>query len=100
MPNISVAGDTSVHGGAPLDSGLSGDVFAGNKAVAVAGQSTSTSNDSQYNSRTATQHRAENQQASGGSSNVFVNNKPVHRVGDARKDGATAGPGIATVIVN
>ena len=99
MPNISTVGDTNVHGGSPLDSGLSGDVFAGNKSVAVAGQSTSTSNDSQY-SRTATQHRAENQQAVGGSANVFVNNKPVHRIGDARKDGATVGPGVATVIVN
>lgn len=100
MPNISVVGDTSVHGGAPINAGLSGDVFAGNKAVAVAGQSTSTSNDNQYNSKTATQHKAENQQATGGSANVFVNNKPVHRAGDARKDGATAGPGVATVIVN
>jgi len=97
--NISVAGDTSTHGGASFDTGLSSNVNADNLAVALAGQTTSSQNDSQYDSRTATQHSADNQQASVGSATVFANNKAVHRVGDARKDGATAGPGIASVQV-
>jgi uncharacterized Zn-binding protein involved in type VI secretion len=100
MPNISVQGDTNVHGGAPLDTGLSGNVSAGNKPVALADQSSSSQNDSQFDSRRRPQHRAGNQKATGGSGNVFVNNKPVHRVGDARIDGATAGPGISSVKVN
>jgi len=100
MPNISVIGDTNVHGGAAFDQGLSGNVSAGNKAVALAGQTGSSGNDSQYDSRTRSQHRASNQQAVSGSGNVFVNNKPVHRVGDARIEGATAGPGIGSVGVN
>lgn len=100
MPKVSVAGDTNVHGGAAFNAGTSGDVFAGNKPLSVAGQTTSTSNDSQYNSRNATQHKAENQQAVGGSPNVFVNNKPLHRVGDARKEGATSGPGVDSVLAN
>jgi hypothetical protein len=100
MPNISVDGDTSIHGGAPLNTGLSSDVIAGNKAVALSGQTGSSQNDNQYDSRRRPQHTAGNQTASAGSDNVFANNKPIHRVNDARKEGATAGPGIATVKVN
>ena len=101
MANISVDGDTSTHGGAPLNSGLSTTVSAGNKGVALAGQSASTANDDQYNAnrRAHPQGVAGNQQASAGSATVFANNKAVHRVGDARIDGATAGPGISTVNV-
>lgn len=101
MPTISVNGDTSTHGGAPLNSGLSADVSAGNKAVALSGQSTSTSNDDQYNAnpRSHPQGIAANQKANAGSATVFANNKPVHRVGDARIDGSTSGPGIPSVNV-
>jgi uncharacterized Zn-binding protein involved in type VI secretion len=93
MSSISVKGDTNVHGGAPFDTGLSSNVFAGNLPVAVATQTGSTSKDSRG-------HGPGNQKANQGSPNVFVNNKPVHRVGDARIDGATAGPGISSVKVN
>ena len=99
MPNISVQGDTNTHGGAPLNQGLSGNVNAGNKPVATV-DSSSSSNDSEYNPKTHPQGIAGNQVASVGSSNVFVNNKAVHRVGDARKDGSEAGPGISSVKVN
>jgi hypothetical protein len=100
MPaNISVAGDTSVHGGAPFDSGLSTTVLAGNKGVALAGQTGSGSNDDQYNSRFNPIHSSGNQTASGGSSTVFANGKPVHRVGDARIEGSTSGPGVSSVQV-
>lgn len=101
MANISVTGDTSTHGGAPLDSGLSTNVSAGNKGVALAGQSTSTANDDQYNAnrRNHPQGVASNQLANAGSATVFANNKAVHRVGDARLDGATSGPGISSVNV-
>ena len=102
MAYISVAGDTSTHGGAPFDTGLSTNVKAGNKYIALKSQTGSTSNDDQYN---ANPHGhpsgvAANQTANAGSSNVFANNKAVHKVGDARIDGATAGPGISTVKVN
>ncbi len=100
MPNISVNGDTNVHGGAPLNTGLSENVSAGDKPVALADQTSSSQNDSQFDSRRRPQHQAGNQKASAGSGNVFVNNKPVHRVGDARIDGATSGPGISSVKVN
>jgi hypothetical protein len=100
MPIISVIGDINVHGGGAFDQGLSANVSAGNKAVALAGQTGSGSNDSQYDARTRSQHRASNQQAASGSANVFANNKPVHRVGDGRLEGATAGPGISSVGVN
>ena len=99
MPAISVDGDTNVHGGAPLNSGLSGDVFAGNKNVALSGQSTSTANDSQYHPTYRPVHVAANQKATQGSTSVFVNNKPLHRIGDTRIDGKTSGPGISTVLV-
>jgi len=98
MANISVVGDTSVHGGAPLNTGLSGNVSAGGKAVALVG-SGSSSNDNQYDSRTRPQHNSGNQTAVGGSGSVFINGKAVHRVGDGRKEGATAGPGIGSVNV-
>jgi hypothetical protein len=101
MANISVQGDTSTHGGAPLNLGLSADVSAGNKGVALSGQSTSTANDDQYNAnrRAHPQGVAGNQKANAGSGTVFANNKAVHRVGDARIDGATSGPGISSVNV-
>ena len=100
MPaNISVEGDTSVHGGAPFNTGLSTTVFAGSKGVALADQTGSTSNDDQYNSRFNPVHNSGNQTASAGSGTVFANNKSVHRVGDARKEGSTGGPGISSVQV-
>jgi uncharacterized Zn-binding protein involved in type VI secretion len=99
MAKISVAGDTSIHGGAPLNTGLSSNVSAGGKAVAIVG-SGSSSNDDQYNSRFNPIHVSGNQTATGGSGNVSVNNKPVHRVGDARIEGATGGPGISSVNIN
>ncbi|CAB4125154.1 PAAR motif [uncultured Caudovirales phage] len=100
MANISVAGDTSTHGGAPFNQGLSTTVFAGNKAVAVKDQTTSSSPDSQYDGNLRPQHSAANQKANAGSTKVFANNKPIHRVGDARIDGATSGPGIASVQID
>jgi len=98
MAAISVSGDTSVHGGAPLNTGLSGNVSAGGKGVATVG-SGSSSNDDLYNAnrRGHPQGVAGNQTATGGSGTVFVNGKAVHRIGDARIDGATAGPGISSV---
>lgn len=101
MAAISVEGDTNVHGGAPFNTGLSTDVKAGNKGIALAGQTGSTANDDQYNQnrRSHPQGVASNQVASGGSGTVKINNKPVHRVGDARLDGATAGPGNTTINV-
>jgi uncharacterized Zn-binding protein involved in type VI secretion len=100
MAGIAVAGDTNVHGGAPLNTGLSGNVSAGNKGVATVGSSSSL-NDDQYNAnrRSHPQGVAGNQVATGGSGTVFVNSKAVHRKGDARIDGATAGPGVDTVDV-
>jgi uncharacterized Zn-binding protein involved in type VI secretion len=96
MASISVAGDTNVHGGAPFDSGLSTDVLAGGKGIALTGQTTSTSNDDLYNQNNQShpQGVAGNQLAVGGSGTVFINGKPIHRVGDARIDGTTAGPGL------
>ena len=99
MDKISVEGDVSSHGGAPFDTGLSSDVMAGGKGVALASQSTSSSNDSLYNIQTHPEGIAANQKANVGSGTVFANNKPVHRVNDARIDGTTAGPGISTVKV-
>jgi uncharacterized Zn-binding protein involved in type VI secretion len=98
MASISVAGDTNVHGGAPFDSGLSTNVLAGGKGIALASQTTSTSNDDLYNQnrRSHPQGIAGNQLAVGGSGTVFINGKPIHRVGDARVDGATAGPGLGS----
>jgi uncharacterized Zn-binding protein involved in type VI secretion len=98
MASISVAGDTNVHGGAPFDSGLSTNVLAGGKGIALTGQTTSTSNDDLYNQnrRAHPQGVAGNQLAVGGSGTVFINGKPIHRVGDARIDGATAGPGLGS----
>jgi uncharacterized Zn-binding protein involved in type VI secretion len=98
MPSISVSGDTSVHGGAPLDTGLSSDVFAGGKKVALLG-SGSSSPDSQYDSRNRPVHNAGNQTTKQGSTTVFVNGKALHRVNDARLEGTTSGPGIATILV-
>ena len=99
--NISVAGDTSTHGGAPFNTGTSGSVNAGNKAVAIVDVTSSNSGDDQYNAnrRNHEQGVASNQVAAVGSATVFANNKPVHRVGDARKDGSTSGPGISSVQV-
>lgn len=102
MGKISLAGDTNVHGGAPFDTGLSTNVTANGKGIALAGQTTSSQNDTLYNQnrRSHPQGVAANQQATAGSASVFVNGKPVHRVGDARIDGATAGPGSSSVNAN
>jgi len=100
MPIISIKGDTNVHGGAPFDTGLSSNVFAANQPISLKSQTTSSQNDSEYNARSARQHNAGNQLANAGSPTVFANNLAVHRIGDARIDGATAGPGAPTVIVN
>ena len=101
MAIISVKDDTSTHGGAPLNSGLSTTVLAGNKGVALKGQSTSTANDDQYNADPLAhpQGVAGNQKANAGSGTVFANDKAVHRLGDARIDGSTSGPGISSVNV-
>jgi len=98
MPSISVAGDTNVHGGAPFDAGLSTDVLAGGKGIALTGQTTSNENDNLYNqnSQAHPQGVSGNQLAVGGSGSVFINGKPIHRVGDARIDGATSGPGLGS----
>jgi uncharacterized Zn-binding protein involved in type VI secretion len=96
---VSIQGDTSTHGGAPLDKGLSSNVFADGKPVAVTGVTGSNENDDEYNANPQNhpQGVASNQTTSAGSSTVFVNGNPIHRVGDARKDGATAGPGASDV---
>ena len=101
MASISVQGDTNVHGGAPFDTGLSATVTAGGKAIALVGQTTSSQNDTQYNNnpRGHSSGVAANQLANAGSGTVFIEGKAVHRVGDARIDGATAGPGIPSVNV-
>ena len=98
MPAVSVAGDTSTHGGAAFDTGLTTTVKANGKGIAVVGSS-STSNDDLYN-RNPRAHpagKAANQVASAGSGTVKINGVAVHRVGDARTDGATDGPGDALV---
>jgi len=101
MPAISVSGDTNAHGGAPFNTGLSSTVLAGNKGIALAGQTGSTANDDLYNKNKNAHPTgiAANQTASIGSTSVFINNKQVHRVGDPRIDGTTAGPGEGTVII-
>ena len=101
MANISVDGDTNIHGGAPFNTGLSTTVLAGGKGIALADQTGSTSNDDQYNQnpRSHPQGVASNQTANAGSGTVFANGKAVHRVGDARKDGSTSGPGVSSVQV-
>ena len=103
MGAISTGGDTNVHGGAPFNTGLSTTVFVNNQGVALAGQTGSTQNDTLYNqNRNAhPQGVAGNQTANAGSSTVFVNDKPVHRIGDARIDGSTTfPPGADTVSRN
>ena len=106
MANISVEGDISSHGDAPFDTGVSSNVSAGNIPVAVVSQTGSTKNDTRYetelgpnNTRLHPEGIAANQTANAGSATVFVNGNPVHRVGDARIDGTTAGPGIESVQV-
>ena len=106
MANISVVGDTSSHGGAPFDKGASTNVIAGGKGVSIVGETGSTENDTRYNTelgigdiRLHPEGIASNQTANEGSAKVFVNGKPVHRVGDARIDSDTAGPGIDSVQV-
>jgi len=95
MAAISLAGDTNVHGGAPFDKGLSTNVLVNGKGVALVGQTGSNENDDLYNQnrRGHPQGIAANQTAAAGSSTVFINGLAVHRVGDARIDGSTAGPG-------
>lgn len=95
MGSISLEGDTNVHGGAPFNTGLSSTVLIGGKKVALTGQTTSTENDTLYNQnrRAHPEGVAANQLATGGSSTVKIEGKPIHRIGDARIDGATAGPG-------
>lgn len=99
MPaNISVEGDTNVHGGAPFNTGLSSDVYIGTKKAATVGTG-STQNDDLYNQnrRNHPEGVSGNQTATGGSSTVYINNKKAHRKGDARIDGSTSGPGNSTV---
>jgi uncharacterized Zn-binding protein involved in type VI secretion len=100
MPTISVEGDTNVHGGAPFDTGLSPNVYIGNKK-AVTVDTGSTQNDDLYNQnpRSHPQGVSGNQTATGGSATVYINGKKVHRIGDARIDGTTSGPGNSTVQV-
>lgn len=94
MGGISVEGDTNVHGGAPFDKGLSSNVYIGTKKAATVG-SGSTQNDTLYNQNRLThpQGVSGNQTATGGSSTVYINGAKAHRIGDARIDGSTAGPG-------
>lgn len=103
MASISIEGDTNVHGGAPFNTGLSSTVKVGpaRKGVALVGQTTSTSNDDLYNQnrRAHPQGVAANQLANAGSGTVTIEGKAVHRVGDARIDGTTAGPGFPSVTV-
>lgn len=94
MGAIAGRGDVNVHGGAPFDTGLSTNVFINGKGVALKDQTGSSQNDNLYNqnSRSHPQGVSSNQKAVGGSSTVFVNGKAVHRIGDARIDGATGFP--------
>ena len=102
MSAISLEGDTNVHGGAPFNTGLSSTVKINNKGIALAGQTGSTQNDTLYNQnrRSHPQGVAGNQLAVGGSGTVFIEGKPVHRIGDARIDGSTAGPGSSNTNCN
>ena len=95
MGSVSLAGDTNAHGGAPFDKGLSTNVLINGKGVVLVGQTGSNENDDLYNRnpRGHPQGIAANQTAAAGSGTVFINGKAVHRVGDARIDGTTAGPG-------
>lgn len=99
MGSVSLEGDTNVHGGAPFDTGLSTTVKINGKGVALVGQTTSSQNDAQYNANPQAhpQGIAANQLAQGGSGTVKIEGKAVHRVGDPRIDGATAGPGLGSV---
>ena len=94
---ISVEGDTSADGGAGFDSGTSSDfnVFANGKGISLAGLTASSLNDDLYNTnpRAHPDGIASNQVAIAGSATVFINKNPVHRLGDARKDSTTFGPG-------
>ena len=101
LKTISVEGDTSTHGGAGFDTGLTTNVKTNGKGIAVVGTSSS-SNDDLYNAnrRAHPDGIASNQVASAGSATVKINGSPVHRVGDARTDGATAGPGNPLVQVS
>jgi hypothetical protein len=94
---ISVDGDTSEDGGAGFDSGTSADfnVFANGKGISLADLTASSLNDDLYNAnpRAHPDGIASNQVAKAGSTTVFINKNPVHRLGDARKDSTTFGPG-------
>jgi hypothetical protein len=101
MATISVDGDTNAHGGAAFDTGLTTTVKTNGKGIAVVGTSSS-SNDDLYNvnPRAHPSGVAANQVASGASGTVKINGAPVHRVGDARTDGSTSGPGNPLVQVS
>ena len=81
MTNIAVLGDTNSHVGGPLRPMLS-TVFIGNLAISTVGDAAGA--DSKCDGG--------NPHCSPipvlGSPNVFVENKPVHRVGDPRSCGA------------
>ena len=96
---VSIAGDTNVHGGAPFDKSVSGNVYASGSAVVVTTVTGSNENDDQYNANPQAHPTgvAANQTANVGSGTVFVNGQPLHRVGDARIDGSTSGPGATNV---
>jgi uncharacterized Zn-binding protein involved in type VI secretion len=101
MATISVDGDTNAHGGAAFDTGLTTTVKTNGKGIAVVGTSSS-ANDDLYNAnrRSHPTGVAANQVASAGSATVKINGSPVHRVGDARTDGSTSGPGNPLVQVS
>ena len=102
MGGISLAGDTNVHGGAPFDTGLTTTVLIQGKGIALSGQTGSSQNDTQYNQnpRAHSQGISGNQTAAAGSATVFAEGKAIHRIKDARKDGATAGPGSSSVLAD
>jgi hypothetical protein len=102
MGGISLAGDTNVHGGAPFDTGLTTTVLIQGKGIALSGQTGSSQNDTQYNQnpRAHPQGVSSNQTAAAGSDSVFAEGKAIHRIKDARKDGATAGPGSSSVLAD
>lgn len=102
LKTISVEGDTSTHGGAGFDTGLTTNVKTNGKGIAVVGTSSS-NDDALYvppNLPSKTIHKSANQVAVGASGTVRINKSPVHRIGDTRTDAATSGPGNPLVQVS
>jgi uncharacterized Zn-binding protein involved in type VI secretion len=96
MAAISLEGDTNVHGGAPFNTGLTTTVLIQGKGIAILDKTGSTQNDSLYRQNSQI-HSSSNQTAAAGSSTVFAEGKPIHRVKDLRKEGSTVGPGSSSV---